>query len=604
MEGIPRLILRLWFHLSSTRKRQLALSVALMIVGALFDVVSLGAVLPFIAVLVEPDRALEYRLVADFASRFGIEAAVDLVIPLAFGFALVATIAGVARLASVWVMTRVTNAVACDLAVDAYWKTLNQPYEVHINRNSNEVMSGVLVKVEAVSSSVVRSVQVLCGSVLTIGLITAALIAIDPVAARGVITGLGCSYAFVGWLARRRLDRNSVIVARTRTDTFRAVQEGLGGIRDVLLDGSQEYFVRSFRQINHGYRRAAGSNAIISTSPRFVMESLAMVVIAILAVMFSRGPGGVANSLPLLGAFALGGQRMLPAVQQGFFAWSNMTGSRAMVIEAIEFLDQPVDSSAAEPVSPLEFDEEIRLDQVSFRYRGGSEDVLRDVDLVIPRGARIGIVGKTGSGKSTLLDLLMGLLEPTGGTVLIDGVPLDTLDRRRWMRTVAHVPQHVFLSDQSFAENIAFGSFEGRIDDVRVRDAARRARIEVFIEGRPLGFKELIGERGVRLSGGQRQRIGLARAFYRRADVLILDEATSALDTTTENDIIAGLSEVERDTTVIQVAHRLSTVELCDQIVELADGCVAAVGTFSELVESSPSFRRMAEVGRHARDPA
>ena len=239
MEGIPRLILRLWFHLSSTRKRQLALSVALMIVGALFDVVSLGAVLPFIAVLVEPDRALEYRLVADFASRFGIEAAVDLVIPLAFGFALVATIAGVARLASVWVMTRVTNAVACDLAVDAYWKTLNQPYEVHINRNSNEVMSGVLVKVEAVSSSVVRSVQVLCGSVLTIGLITAALIAIDPVAARGVITGLGCSYAFVGWLARRRLDRNSVIVARTRTDTFRAVQEGLGGIRDVLLDGSQ-----------------------------------------------------------------------------------------------------------------------------------------------------------------------------------------------------------------------------------------------------------------------------------------------------------------------------------------------------------------------------
>jgi ABC-type multidrug transport system fused ATPase/permease subunit len=604
MEGIPRLSLRLWFHLSSTRRRQLLLSVALMVVGALFDVVSLGAVLPFIAVLVEPDQAFEYGLVADFADIFGIEEAAELVLPLSIVFALTAVIAGGVRLASLWVLTRLTNAIGCDLAVDAYWKTLNQPYEVHINRNSNEVMSGVLVKVESVSNSVVRSVQVLCGSVLTIGLITAALLTIDPVAASGVIGGLGCSYALVGGLARRRLDRNSVIVARARTDTFKAVQEGLGGVRDVLLDGSQDYFVKSFRWLNLGFRRAIGSNAIISTSPRFVMESLAMVVIAMLAVLFSHGPGGVADSLPVLGAFALGGQRMLPAIQQGFFAWSNLTGSRATVTDAIEFLDQPIDNAPVSPVSPLGLAEEIRFNQVSFRYLGGSEDVIREVDLVIQRGARIGIVGETGSGKSTLLDLLMGLLEPTGGAVLIDGVPLTAVDRRRWMRTVAHVPQHVFLSDQSFADNIAFGSFGGRLDDSRIREAARRARIYEFIESRPFGFDELIGERGVRLSGGQRQRIGLARAFYRRADVLVLDEATSALDTTTEGDVMAGISETDGDTTVIQVAHRLSTVESCDQIVQLVDGRVAAVGTFAELLESSPSFRRMVEAGRFDRGTA
>ena len=604
MEGIPRLILRLWLHLSSTRKRQLALSVAVMIVGALFDVVSLGAVLPLIAVLVEPDQALEYSLVADFATLVGIESSAELVLPLAVGFALIAVIAGGARLASLWVVTRLTNAIACDLAVDAYWKTLHQPYEVHIDRNSNVVMSGVLEKVEAVSGSVVRSVQVLCGSVLTIGLMTSALIAIDPVAASGVIAGLGFSYALIGHLTRRRLDRNSVIVARARTDRFKAVQEGLGGVRDILLDSSQDHFVRSYRRLDYGFRRAAGSNMIISTSPRFVMESLAMVVIAILAVLFSRGTGDVADSLPVLGAFALGGQRMLPAIQQGFFAWSNLTGSRATVLDAIEFLDQPVDETMIAPVVPLGLAEEIRFDQVSFRYLGGSEDVLHDVDLVIPRGARIGIVGETGSGKSTLLDLLMGLLEPTGGTVLIDGVPLTLINRRRWMCTVAHVPQHVFLSDQSFAENIAFGSSDGRIDDARVREAARRARIDDFIEGRPSGFNELIGERGVRLSGGQRQRIGLARAFYRRSDVLVLDEATSALDTTTETKVIAGIGETETGTTVIQVSHRLSTMESCDQIVELIDGRVAAVGTFVELVESSPSFRRMVEVGRYGRDLA
>jgi ATP-binding cassette subfamily B protein len=604
MEGIPRLVLRLWFHLSSTRKRQLVLSVALMIVGALFDVVSLGAVLPFIAVLVEPDQALEYGLVADFADFFGIKEAAELVLPLAIGFALIAVIAGGARLASLWVMTRLTHAIACDLAVDAFWKTLNQPYEVHIDRNSTEVMSGVLVKVESVSTTVVRSVQVLCGSVLTIGLITAALLTIDLIAAIAVIGGLGCSYALVGGLSRRRLDRNSVIAARARTDTFKAVQEGLGGVRDILLDGSQDYFVKSFRQVNLGFQRAAGSNAIISTSPRFVVESLAMVVIAMLAIQLSHGPGGLADSLPILGAFALGGQRMLPAVQQGFVSWSNLTGNRATVVDAIKFLDQPIASAPVSPVTPLGLAEEICFNKVSFRYLGGAEDVIREVDLVIQRGAWIGIVGETGSGKSTLLDLLMGLLEPTGGVVLIDGVPLQAVDRPRWMRTVAHVPQDVFLSDQSFAENITFGSLDGRLDDSRIREAARRARIDEFIQGRPFGFDELIGERGVRLSGGQRQRIGLARAFYRGVDVLILDEATSALDTTTERDVMAGISEADGNTTVIQVAHRLSTVESCDQIIQLVDGRVAAVGTFAELLESSPSFRRMVEAGRPDRGTA
>ncbi len=598
MEGIPRLIVRLWFHLASARKRQLALSVALMIVGALFDVISLGAVLPLIAVLVEPDKALEYGPVADLATLVGIESSAELVLPLAIGFALIAVIAGGVRLASLWVVTRLTNAIACDLTVDAYWKTLHQPYEVHIDRNSNVVMSGVLEKVEAVSGSVIRSVQVLCGSVLTVGLITVALITVDPVVASGVIAGLGSSYVLIGQLTRRQLDQNSVTVARARTDRFKAIQEGLGGVRDILLDSSQDHFVQSYRRSDYGFRRATGSNMIISTSPRFVMESLAMVVIAILAVLFSRGPGDVVDSLPVLGAFALGGQRMLPAIQQGFFAWSNLTGSRATVLDAIEFLDQPVDETMTASVVPLGLAEEIRFDQVSFRYLGGSEDVLQDVDLVIPRGARIGIVGETGSGKSTLLDLLMGLLEPTGGTVLIDGVPLTLINRRRWMCTVAHVPQHVFLSDQSFAENIAFGSSDGRIDDARVRNAARRARIDGFIEGRPSGFDELIGERGARLSGGQRQRIGLARAFYRRSDVLVLDEATSALDTTTESKVIAGIGEAETDTTVIQVAHRLSTVESCDQIIELVDGRVAAVGTFVELVSLSPSFRQMVEAER------
>ena len=593
MDSAPRLVARLWRHISWRRRRQLGLSVGLMTTSALLDVVSLGAVLPFITVLANPDRVFDNEIVSRVAGVFGIETAAGLILPLAAVFALTAVVAGASRVVSLWVVVRVTAGISGDMGIEAYRRTLHQPYETHVQRNSGEVMSNILVKVETACQSVLHQVLALCGSALTVVSITAALIVIEPLTALIAMAGLGCGYALIGWAAKRKLDRNSLILAETRASTFRDVQEGLGGIRDILLDGSQSHFVRLFEKSERNMKRASATNQIIATTPRFAMEVIALVLIAGLAYWINQRTGSVASSLPVLGALALGGQRLLPALQQGFVSWSMIVGSRKTVVEAIEFLDQPIDDADLVRYEPSGLSHQIRLSGVSFRYQQTSEDVLKDVDLVFEQGQRIGIVGPTGSGKSTLLDLIMGLLEPTTGTLEVDGVAIIGVDRQRWMRSIAHVPQHVFLTDESFEANIVFGSIDSHTENTRVRDAAARACISDFIEARPNGYREVIGERGVRLSGGQRQRIGIARALYRQPDVLILDEATSALDVVTERGVMAGIADLDDDVTILQVAHRLSTVEGCDVIVEMAAGRIVATGTFASLLQSSPSFRHM-----------
>jgi ABC-type multidrug transport system fused ATPase/permease subunit len=251
-------------------------------------------------------------------------------------------------------------------------------------------------------------------------------------------------------------------------------------------------------------------------------------------------------------------------------------------------------ASPAPPALPLQ--REIRFDRVTFSYSGAAPWVVDGLDLTIPKGSRVGFVGATGSGKSTSLDLLMGLLAPSEGRLLVDGREVEGAGVRAWQRSIAHVPQSIYLADASMAENIAFGMPAGAIDMARVREAARRAKIADFIESSPAGYDAAVGERGIRLSGGQRQRIGIARALYKQARVLVLDEATSALDSATEQSVMATINGLDRELTILMIAHRLSTVQGCDMIVELEHGRIVATGTYYNLLERSPSFRRMVEV--------
>lgn len=572
---------------------------SLMLVSTLAEIVSLSAVLPFLGILISPDLVFRHSFIAEMAQAWGITSADQLVLPLTVAFATAALVAGAIRMLLLWASTRLAFASGADLGIEVYRRTLYQPYGVHVARNSSEVISGITKKVDGVVFYVLVPLLTLLNSTALLVAITLVLIAIDPVVAVLATIGFGISYGMIAWMSRRRLHRSSQRIAHEQTQVVRALQEGLGGIRDVLLDGTQPVYCDIYRQADRPLREAQSYIVFNGGSPRFAMEALGMVLITALAYGLSRQVGGIATALPVLGALALGAQRLLPALQQGYSAWANIVASHASLADIIELLDQPLPAEMLQPVSaPLFFRDAIQFNAVRFRYRNDSPWVLDGVNLTIRKGARVGFVGSTGSGKSTTLDLLMGLLIPTEGELLVDGQLISGNRLRAWQRTIAHVSQSVFLADTTLAENIAFGVRRDAIDLQRVQQAARQAQIADFIESRPEDYDALVGERGIRLSGGQRQRIGIARALYKQASVLVFDEATSALDNATERSVMDAIEGLNRDLTILLIAHRLTTVRRCDTIVELGHGRVVAQGSYQQLLECSASFRRMAQTAR------
>lgn len=587
-------LVSLWRHLSSRRRRQVGFLLALMLVSALLEVVTLGAVLPFLGVLSAPDRVMNQPMVADIAARWGITSADQLVLPITILFVASAMVAGAVHMLLLWANNRLAFSAGADFSIDIYRRTLYQPYHMHISRNSSVVISGITHKV-ASTIGVLLALLTLCSSAVLLLGIMIALLAINPVVAIVVAIGFCSIYGLITWLFRRRLLCNSQCVAREQDQVIKALQEGLGGIRDVLLDGTQKVYCDIYRRADQPLRQGQGNINFIGQSPRYAVEALGIALIAVFAYGLSQESESIGTVLPLLGVLALGAQRLLPTLQRGYAAWARIAGSQVSLADVLELLDQPLPSAAQQPApNPLPFQSAIHFDRVCFRYNNNPPWVLNELSFTIPKGMWIGFIGSTGSGKSTTLDLLMGLLDPTSGEITVDGRPIDGDRRRAWQQTIAHVPQSIYLADATVAENIAFGVPWEAIDMDRVRRAASQAQIANFIENRPDGYNARVGERGVCLSGGQRQRIGIARALYKQANVLVFDEATSALDNATEQAVMDAIDGLNHDPTVLLITHRFTTVRRCDTIIELEHGQVVAQGTYEQLLERSPSFRELA----------
>ncbi len=584
----------LWKRLAKARQRQMVLVFCLMLASAFAEVISLGAVLPFIGVLTLPEKVLLNPSLKHLVEVSGIQTPQELVLPVVVLFMITAVMAGILRLTLLWATAKLSNAIGADLSLEMYRRTLYQPYKVHFLRNSSEVIDGITHKSWA-AMDMLKSTMTLTSSTLLMTTMVAGLVMIDPLVVSSALAVFGLIYGLVALKARRKLRENSQRISEQGTLAIKCLQEGLGAIRDILLNWSQSVYCETYRKADMPYRMAYGSNLFIAVSHRFAMETMGMVLIAGLAYFLSSQHGGIGSSLPLLGALALGAQRIIPALQQIYWAWASIAGNRASLEEVIDLLNQPIPEEALKPPpESLDFREHITFNNVWFKYLDTEAWVLKDLNLVIPQGCRMGFVGGTGSGKSTMLDLLMGLLEPTKGRILVDGMEIRGSRLRAWQQNIGHVPQSIFLADSTIAENIALGVPRELIDMKRVRQAAQQAMISEFIESRPEGYNAIVGERGVMLSGGQRQRIGIARALYKEASVMVFDEATSSLDNQTEKAVMACIENLHRNMTVLIIAHRLTTIQNCDQIVELAEGKVIATGTYDELIEKSPSFRLMA----------
>jgi ABC-type multidrug transport system fused ATPase/permease subunit len=551
--------------LSPRRRRQLILLSLLSLVGGVAELATIGAVVPFIALLSNPAQLLDYSAIVRLLPPEGIRQPYDLIVPITVAFIAVVLTAAVVRLTLTWATQRITHGISHELAARVYGRVLRQPYSFHVARNSSEII-GALDKVNSVGLGVLTPAIDLVVSVVLATAIIVGLVALDPVVSVSAAVLLIGSYWIISRISGKRLRQSSHIVSRSMAERLRAVQEGLGGIRDVLLDGSQTAHEARFCHQDYINRNALVHNNLWGQMPRHVVEALGIVIIALLAIATMSRTERFSDALPLLGAIALGAQRLLPLSQRIYGAWNSIVATRSLFEDVARLADAPLAEGVGEQGdrAALPFTDTIQLRQVGFRFGPETPWILQDVNLLIPRGARVGVSGETGAGKSTLLDVMMGLLAPTSGEILVDGVPLDPTNLRHWQARIAHVPQAIYLADSSVAANIAFGLPDGQFDRERVEVAARRACIHDVIAALPQGYDTFVGERGIRLSGGQRQRIGIARALYREADVLFLDEATSALDGNTEESVMSSLDVLGRDVTVVIVAHRLSTLEGSD----------------------------------------
>ena len=478
--------------------------------------------------------------------------------------------AGSIRLMLLYVMTRLSFATGADLSISIYRRTLYQEYTVHISRNSSELINGIITKTNTVIHGVLTPILMFISSIILLIGIMVVLFLINISIALSVFISLGLLYWLIVRYTKNHLKYNSKVVADQSTQMIKSLQEGLGGIRDVLIDGTQEFYCQLYRNADLPLRRASGDNQFISGSPRYIMEVIGMTLIAVLAYVMTQQEDGMVTAIPVLGSLALGAQKLLPALQQAYSSYSTIKGSNSSLKDVLNLLNQPLPEYADQsPPRPISFEKEIKLTGLDFRYTEDSPWVLKNINLSLEKGMRIGFIGVTGSGKSTLLDIIMGLLPPTNGELTIDQQPINSKNRRAWQAHIAHVPQNIYLADSSIEENIAFGIVKEKIDRQRVKKAAQQAQISELIEEWKDGYQTLVGELGVRLSGGQRQRIGIARALYKRADVLIFDEATNALDSQTEQAVMESIEGLASELTVLIIAHRLTTLKNCDKIIKL-----------------------------------
>ena len=415
---ISGLLARLWRHISSRRRGQFGLLLVLMLIASFAEILSIGAVLPFLGVLTAPERVFEYPLAQPFIQVLALTEPAQLLLPLTITFGLAAVLAGAMRLLLLWASTRLSYATGADLSISIYRRALYQPYETHVARNSSEVINGISTKANGVIGGVIGPVLTLISASIMLIVILIAMLSVEPLIALAAFGGFGLIYGSIIRITRLQKIRNSQSIARESTQLIKSLQEGLGGIRDVLIDGSQETYCHIYRKADLPLRRAQGDNQFIAQSPRFGMEALGMLLIAALAYTLAQQADGIAQAIPILGALALGAQRLLPVMQQVYAAWTSIHGNSVSLRDTLDLLDQPLPDYAGQPAAkPLRFQQQIKLNQISFRYSPQTPWVLRNLNLNITKGSRIGFIGTTGSGKSTLLDIVMGLLRPSEGSL-------------------------------------------------------------------------------------------------------------------------------------------------------------------------------------------
>ena len=588
--------------LTASERRRGVFLLFLVTTMAAAEMVGVASVMPFLGVLGNPGVIESNAALNWVYTTFGFASIDAFVMTLGAGaFGLILASALYRTLVHYW-MNRFIEMRRHSIGERLLETYLRQPYAFFLNRHSGDMAKNVLSEVDQFIGNFLRpGVMLVANAALAIGII-GLLVAVNPLLALLVSLLFAGIYAVIYITVRRRLMRLGRERVRANQARFTTAGECRGGIKDVKLLGREHAYVARYHHPSTVFARNQATMQTLSQVPAFLVEAVAMGGIMLMALVLIAAGGGVRSDafgelLPVLGLYAFAALRLKPAAQ-AIYGGIAQTRAGTATLDAI-YADlcererlAPMAARAPEPLHPQQG---VGFAGVTYRYPNAPTDALQHIDLDLPVGSALGIVGTTGAGKTTLVDVLLGLLRPTAGAITVDGQPVTDDNLRAWQRALGYVPQDIFLTDATVTENIAFGIEPAQIDTEQVERCARLAQVHDFvINEMPEGYETIVGERGVRLSGGQRQRIGIARALYHNPDILVFDEATSALDTVTERAVMQAIDALHGTKTLVIIAHRLSTVAHCDQVMLLDHGRVEGCGTFEELKAGSERFRRMA----------
>jgi ATP-binding cassette, subfamily B, bacterial PglK len=589
----------IWSLLDRKQRRQLLLLQALAMAMGVFTLLGIASAVPFFAALGDPGLVEHHAGLSWLYGKLGLHDRRNFISILGVGFLCIVLLSNAANLVGALAMNRFAHRVGNDLAVMLFDDYLHREYLFHVSTNSATLLNNVVWEASRGITGVLQSLGILSTNVVTSTVIIVSVLLLNPLIAAGLAAVLGGSYAAIFLLLRRRLLHNGLQESRHTEERTRIANESFRAIKEITLVQGEDLFRGRFERSCRAISRTAANTQAIAQSPRYILESMAiggLVVVALLLISPNAQNSAWLAQLAFLGFAAY---RLLPALQQVFHSLVKIRADRVAFDRIARDLHHARSLRERSRLVANSFWEgrphhDIRLNAVSFRYLADRLPAIQESTLRISAGSSVCFVGPNGSGKTTLAHLILGLLTPSSGTIEVDGVAIDGANRRDWQSSIAFVPQDIFLLDSSVTANIAFGIAPDKVNAERLRWAASTAHVDRFISALPRGYDETLGENGVHLSGGQRQRIGIARALYRNASLLVMDEATNALDGPTEREIMAMLGEFRGRVTTILIAHRLSTARQCDLIVALENGRITDTGTYDELLRRCEQFRQMA----------
>lgn len=594
--------------LDKKERRNAVVLFAMMLIMGVLDVIGVGSIMPFISVVADPGsiesngylRYLYERLSFSSANTF----------TLFLGVMVFALVLGSLAFKALthFVMARFAHMRNFTLSRRLLGGYLQRPYRFFLNRHSADLATSVLNEVQQIVVSILfPAVNLLAHGIVTLFL-TALVVAVNPAVAAYAVLFLGGSYALIYLSLRSYNSRIGDERLESNKERFRIAQESFGGVKEVKVLGLEKAYLNRFSIPAKRYSNAQAANQIILQVPRFALEALVVGgMLVLLLSLIELEDGNLADVIPILALYAFAGIRLMPSLQQVYasvtslrYAQSSLIKLHSDLTETDRVLSSKTEYEELDSRDILHMVSSIRLEQLWYCYPNTEKPAIKGMNLEIPAGTTVALVGSTGAGKTTVVDIILGLLEPQSGELKVDGVQVDREMSQAWRNNIGYVPQNIFLIDDTVAANIAFGVPENQVDYEAVKRAGQMAELHDFVvKETPRGYETLVGDKGVRLSGGQRQRIGIARALYHDPDVLLLDEATSALDNLTEEAVMNCVHSFAKRKTIIMIAHRLTTVRRCNTIFVLDDGKVAESGSYEELIENDSIFVKLAIQEKH-----